>query len=83
MKYFLSGFSALFVFLCVFFVCGWFLMPFLPPVPDRPVSVVEGAYWVDNWVGVLLGGWLGWLAFKSSLRHHNAEEEKASKTNPK
>ena len=43
------------LFLFVFFLSGWFLMPHLPPVPDRPITVFEAEYWIDNWAGGLLG----------------------------
>ena len=42
------------MFVLGFVLGGWVLMPHLPPVPDRPVSMFEGAYWVDNWAGALL-----------------------------
>lgn len=68
MKYILAGFSFVFVFACVFFICGWFLMPYLPPVPTQPVSVFSSAYWMDNWIGFILGIALGSLSARSSLK---------------
>jgi hypothetical protein len=63
--------SALLVFLFAFVLAGWFLMPHLPPVPSRPVSVWEPAYWVDNWIGVLLGLVLGGLSLRASRARHS------------
>ena len=51
---------------------GVLLMPHLPPTPERPVSFVEGAYWVDNWAGVLLGLILGALSARAVLRTRGA-----------
>lgn len=61
------------VFAAGFFIGGMLLMPYLPPTPDRPVSFVEGAYWVDNWAGVLLGLVLGALSARAVLRKHKAK----------
>ncbi|MFC1462724.1 hypothetical protein ACFLQU_03875 [Verrucomicrobiota bacterium] len=36
--------SFIVVFAGAFFLGGWFLMPYLPPVPDRPITVFEGGY---------------------------------------
>jgi uncharacterized RDD family membrane protein YckC len=47
--------SFLAVFFFVFFLGGWFLMPYLPPVPDHPVSSLQLEYWETNWIGALLG----------------------------
>ena len=60
--------SFAFVFAGVFFLAGWFLMPHLPPVPDHPISVFEGEYWIDNWIGYLLGVVLGGLSARSVLK---------------
>jgi len=68
MKYILAIFSFLFVFACIFFVCGFFLMPYLPPRPSQPISVFDGAYWVDNWPGYILGTIVGFLSARSSLK---------------
>ena len=43
------------MFAMVFFLAGLFLMPYLPPVPARRITVFEGAYWTDNWIGLVLG----------------------------
>jgi len=51
-----------------FVLGGWFLMPHLPPVPDRPVTVFEAEYWTTNWAGALLGILLGGLSAWSVLR---------------
>lgn len=69
MKYLSATFSFVFVFICVFFLCGWFLMPYLPPTPTRPISVFDSAYWTDNWVGFILGTIMGYVSFKSSLKY--------------
>ena len=68
MKYISALISFAFVFVGVFFLAGWFLMPHLPPVPDHPVSAFEGEYWQDNWIGYLLGAVLGALSAWSVLR---------------
>jgi hypothetical protein len=68
MKYVSASISFLFVFAGVFFLAGWFLMPHLPPVPDHPVSFVEGEYWRDNWIGYLLGAVFGILSARSVIR---------------
>ncbi|HUW84443.1 MAG TPA: hypothetical protein VMZ31_16785 [Phycisphaerae bacterium] len=70
--------SFLFVFVAVFFLAGWFLMPHLPPVPDRPISVFEGEYWADNWIGALLGLVLGGLSARSVLKKAPAKEQAQS-----
>ena len=69
MKYISPLISFVFVFAGVFFLAGLFLMPYLPPVPDRPVSVFESAYWLDNWIGCLLGLILGGLSARSVLKN--------------
>lgn len=61
MKYFSAAFSFQFVFIGTFILAGWFLMPYLPPTPDHPVTVFEGDYWKDNWIGYLLGIGLGFV----------------------
>lgn len=60
--------SFIVVFIIGFILGGWFLMPHLPPVPDRPVSVFEAEYWTTNWGGALLGAILGGLSAWSVLR---------------
>lgn len=74
MKYVSAAGSFLFVFVCGFFLGGVVLMPYLPPVPERPVSAFEGAYWVDNWAGVLLGAGLGILSARAVLRKAKRKE---------
>lgn len=56
------------VFLVGFVLGGWFLMPHLPPTPDRPVTVFEADYWTTNWAGALLGLVLGALSARSTLK---------------
>ncbi len=68
MKYISAFVSFAFVFLGVFFLAGWFLMPHLPPVPNHPVTVFEGEYWQSNWIGCLLGLVLGGLSARSVLK---------------
>ena len=68
MKYVSAFISFAFVFAGVFFLAGWFLMPYLPPVPDHPVSFVEAEYWKDNWAGSVLGFVLGALSARSVLK---------------
>lgn len=63
-----AAFSFVVVFLIGFVLGGWFLMPHLPPVPERPVSVFEAEYWMTNWAGALLGIFLGALSAWSVLR---------------
>lgn len=70
MRWFVAGLAFFVMFAMVFFLAGLFLMPHLPPVPPRPVSVFEGAYWTDNWIGVVLGLGAGiysaWKSFQSA-----------------
>lgn len=68
MKYISAAISFVFVFIPVFFIAGWFLMPYLPPVPDHPISAFEGDYWKDNWIGCLLGAILGGVSARSRLK---------------
>ena len=63
--------SFVFVFVFAFVLGGLFLMPFLPPFPDRPVTVFEGEYWTTNWVGAVLGLALGGLSARSILKSRN------------
>jgi hypothetical protein len=60
--------SFLIVSAVAFVLGGWFLMPHLPPVPERPVTVFEAEYWTINWAGALLGLVLGGLSARSVLR---------------
>jgi len=78
MRYVSASVSFLLVFVGVFFLAGWFLMPHLPPVPDRPVSVFEGRYWIDNWIGVVLGVPIGLLSARSVLKKAGTKEETES-----
>ncbi len=73
MKYASAVVSFLFVFAGVFFLAGLFLMPYLPPVPARPVTVFEGAYWTTNWIGVLLGLILGGLSAYLTLKRAKSQ----------
>ena len=68
MNYVSAAVSFLFVFAVVFILGGLFLMPYLPPVPSRPVGVFEPAYWTTNWAGTLLGLLLGTLSARSALK---------------
>ena len=77
MKYFSAFISFAFVFAGVFFVAGLFLMPHLPPVPTRPVTVFEVDYWKDNWIGYLLGAILGALSARSVLKKEAKKGRKA------
>jgi hypothetical protein len=43
------------VFVGVVYPAGWFIMAYLPAVPDEPVSAFETEYWTDNWIGALSG----------------------------
>ena len=60
--------SFLLVFVFAFVLGGWFLMPYLPPVPSRPVTVFEWEYWETNWAGLVLGLVLGSLSAWSVVR---------------
>lgn len=70
MRYISAAISFLFVFAGVFFICGLFLMPWLPPIPEEPVTALEAAYWYDNWIGILLGLVLGILSARAVLNRH-------------
>ena len=63
--------SFILVFIFVFVLGGWFLMPYLPPVPDHPVTVFEAEYGTTNWAGALLGLSLGGLSARSVLKGHS------------
>lgn len=71
--------SFCFVSIGVFLLAGWFLMPHLPPIPDRPVSAFEFEYWQDNWIGLLLGPVFGALSALSVIR--KAKRMRACSTN--
>jgi hypothetical protein len=75
MKRVSAAVSFLFVFACVFVLGGLFLMPYLPPFPDRPVSAFEGQFWTTNWAGALLGIVLGALSARSILKKKPASPE--------
>lgn len=64
--------SFIVVFACCFVLGGWFLMPHLPPVPPRPVTVFELEYWTTNWAGALLGLALGGLSARAAYRKSRA-----------
>jgi len=51
MKWLSVAISFIIVFVIVFILGGWFLMPHLPPIPDRPISVYELDYPTVNWAG--------------------------------
>jgi len=72
MKYLSAIVSFVIVFIFVFFLGGWFLMPYLPPVPDHPVTVFEAEYWITNWAGVILGIILGGLSARTIIRKKSA-----------
>lgn len=71
-KYISAFISFAFVFVGVFFLAGWFLMPHLPHVPDHPVSVFEAEYWKGNWagyaLGAILGGFSAWSVLSKAAR---------------
>jgi len=60
--------SFVFVFAIAFILGGYFLMPYLPPVPARPVTVFEWEYWDTNWAGAVLGILLGALSAWSVVK---------------
>jgi Na+/phosphate symporter len=68
MRYVSAAGSFVFVFAGVFFLAGWFLMPYLPPVPSEPVSAFQVEYWTDNWIGAILGVLLGAISARSVLK---------------
>lgn len=68
MKWISAITSFIVVFVLSFVLGGWFLMPYLPPVPDRPMSALEIEYWATNWAGTLLGLILGCLSARSILK---------------
>jgi membrane associated rhomboid family serine protease len=81
MKYFSAAVSFLVIFIFGFFLGGWFLMPYLPPVPTRPISPFESEYWSDNWAGLLTGLVLGSLSAWQELRRRKRLEERRSSRN--
>jgi len=60
--------SFVFIFIFAFILGGYFFMPYLPPVPPRPVTVFEWEYWSTNWAGALLGVILGSLSAWSVVK---------------
>jgi hypothetical protein len=56
------------IFVFVFFLGGWFLMPHLPPVPNHPISALELDYWKGNWAGAVLGLILATASARSAHR---------------
>jgi len=76
MKWLSAGISFIIVFVIVFILGGWFLMPHLPPIPDRPVSVYELDYWTDNWAGALLGLILAGLSARSIIKKNTNTNRK-------
>jgi hypothetical protein len=76
MKYLSATLSFVFVFAAAFFLAGWFLMPYLPPLPHYAVSVYDIAYWKNNWSGYLLGVVFGFLSARSVVRHADSKGQK-------
>ena len=56
------------VFGCVFLLCGWFVMPHLPAVPEIPPSVYDPQFWLSNWAGIGLGACLGLISARSVMK---------------
>ncbi len=71
MKWLSAGISFIIVFVIVFILGGWFLMPHLPPIPLRPISAYELDYWTDNGAGALLGLILAGLSYRSIKENYN------------
>jgi hypothetical protein len=88
MKYVSALISFAFVFAAVFLMAGLFLMPFLPPIPDRPISALEEEYWLQNWAGLVLGLLLGTMSARSVLKkakphiHAESGQEQQQKSHP-
>jgi len=82
MRYIKAAIAFALIFFAVFALAGWFILPHVPPTPDRPVSVVEGAYWLPNWPGYIAGAVLGTLSARSTLRTKPNSKAK-SKHEPK
>jgi uncharacterized protein (DUF2062 family) len=68
-RFVLATMSFLLVFGSCFIVGGWFLMPYLPPTPDHPISAFEVQYWTTNWAGAVLGLILGAVVARSQLKN--------------
>jgi hypothetical protein len=67
-RYLTAGISFAIVFLIVFVLAGWFVLPHVPPTPAEPVSAFELSYWIDNWPGYLGGLVLGALSARATLK---------------
>jgi len=68
MKWISAGISFIIVFVIVFILGIWFLMPHLTPIPERPISLYELDYPTDNWAGALLGLILAGLSARSIIK---------------
>jgi hypothetical protein len=68
MKWLSAGISFIIVFVIVFILGGWFLMPHLPPIPESPISVYELDYPTVNLPGALLGLILAGLSARSIIK---------------
>jgi hypothetical protein len=79
MKYLSAIISFVFVFVGVFLIAGWFLMPHLPPIPDHQVSAFEMDFWKDNWIGYALGIVAGFWSARSLLKRRNKTDSVASR----
>ncbi len=62
------------MFALVFFLAGWLLMPYLGPIPNRPVSAFEFEYWKTNWAGVFLGLVAGILSARAAMKMRERDE---------
>lgn len=76
MQYILAIVAFSLIFVLVFVLGGWFLMPHLPPTPDHPVSAFELEYWSTNWIGALFGLVFGGLSAQATLRKMKAVDER-------
>ena len=56
------------VFACVFMLCGWFVMPHLPAVPEIPPSVYDPQFWLANWAGLAMGVGLGLISARQVMK---------------
>lgn len=56
------------VFISLFFICGWFIMPHVPPYPETEAHPFEVRYWIDNWVGLIVGASCGAISVYQSFR---------------
>jgi len=71
MKWFTVAMSFAFMFGCGFFLGGIFVLPFVSPGIVRQISIFEGAYWVHNWAGAIVGVAFGYLSARATLRHYD------------